>query len=111
MDREWKCELQIAKGAAASLPPAMIGETGWDILLALSGQGPSGVTVERLGPMVSVSRAALCEWLDWLEDRRLVATGWHTFTDQLGAAITRAGNELVHNVLMAASSLQGPTHH
>ena len=67
MDREWNSDLRISNRAAATLPPAMIGETGWDILLALGGEGWSGLTVVKMASMLSVPRAALARWLGWLE--------------------------------------------
>jgi hypothetical protein len=111
MDREWKSDLQIHNGAAASLPPAMIGESGWDVLLALSAEEQSGLSLEKLAPLVSVPREALEQWLDWLEDRQLVASGRYNLTRHFGAVITRAGRELVENYLLATSSLQRRVRH
>lgn len=111
MDREQKSDLQIRRGAAATLPPAMIGETGWDILLALSAEEQSGRSFDKLAPLVSVSREVLEQWLDWLEDRQLVASGRYNLADQIGAVITRAGRELVENYLLATSSLQRSARH
>jgi len=111
MNREWKSDLQIQKGATAALPPAMIGETGWDVLLALSAREHSGLKLERLAALVSVPIVAVREWLNWLEDRQLIASGRHRFTDEFGAVITRAGSELVQNYLLATSSLQHRTRH
>jgi hypothetical protein len=110
MDRERKSDLRISDRAAATLPPAMIGETGWDVLLALSAEGRSGLTSEKMASMASVPETALSEWLGWLEDRDLVASGRHRHTKQFGAVITPAGRELVENYLLAASSLQGRAH-
>jgi DNA-binding MarR family transcriptional regulator len=106
MDREWNSDLRISNRAAATLPPAMIGETGWDILLVL-GEGRSGLTVVKMASMLSVPRAALARWLGWLEERALVASGRDRLTEQFGAVITPAGRELVDNHFLAASSLQG----
>jgi DNA-binding transcriptional ArsR family regulator len=111
MDREWKIDLQSQNGAIASLPPAMIGETGWDVLLALSMEEQSGLSLDRLAPLVSVSGSVLGQWLDWLEDRELVASGRRRFTHEIGVIITRAGRELVENYLLAASGLQGRVRH
>ena len=105
MDRNPNSDLQIRKGAMASLPPALIGETGWDILLALTSPDGTGVRLERLARMISVPRAVLAQWLDWLEDRQLVTGHSDHLTDEFIAAITRPGLELVENYLLAASSL------
>ena len=93
--------MPVRRAACAGLAVAIV-----LVLLALSAHERSGLTLQTLAPLVSVSRAALREWLDWLEDRQLVASGWNDFTDQPGAVITRAGSELVHNYLLATSSLQ-----
>ena len=111
MDRQWNSDLQIQSGAMVSLPPAVIGETGWDVLLALSGDHGSGLNLDKLAPLVSVTRAALLEWLDWLGDRRLVASGRHKFSNELGAILTPAGRELVEHYMLATSGLTGPTRH
>ena len=105
MDRDSNSDLQIRKGAIASLPPAMIGETGWDILLALTSPDDSGLRPERLARMISVPRTILAQWLEWLEDRQLVTGRSDHITDEFIAAITRAGRELVENYLLATSSL------
>lgn len=111
MAREWKSDLQIQNGAAASLPPAMIGETGWDVLLALSGREQFGYSLDTLAPLVSVPKSVLREWLDWLEDRELIAKAWHRFSDRFGAVITPGGRELVHNYVLATSSLEQRARH
>lgn len=110
MHRQSNNDLQIQNGAAASLPPAMIGETGWDILLALNAEEESGVSLEKLGPLVSVPPSVLGQWLDWLEDRRLIAGRSDIFTDEFRVVISRAGRELLDNYLLATSSLQGRAH-
>jgi hypothetical protein len=111
MDREWNSDLQIQNGAVASLPPAMIGETGWDVLLALGAASDSALSLEKLAALVSVPGSILSQWLDWLEDRQLIASGRYKLSNKLGAVITRAGRELVENYLLATSSLQRPTRH
>ena len=106
MDREAKSDFQFRNQAAASLPPAMIGETGWDIILALSAEERSLLSLDKLAAMASVPRLALGQWLEWLEERQLIASGRHRLTNEIGAAITRAGRELVENYLLATRSLQ-----
>jgi len=106
MDRAQETDLIIDGGAAASLPPAMIGETGWDVLLALIAKEQAGLSLEKLASLVSVPGTVLQHWLDWLEDRQLVVSGRYKVTNQLGAAITRGGRELVQNYLLATSSLR-----
>ena len=106
MDRDSESDLQIRKRAMASLPPAMIGETGWDILLALTANDEAGLRLEKLARLISVPRTILGQWLDWLEDRQLVTGRSDHVTDDFIAGITRAGRELVENYLLATSSLQ-----
>jgi len=73
MNREWQKDLEIrSPAAAASLPPAMVEETGWDILLALYSEPRLHMNIEKLAALTSVPRVVLGEWLGWLEERRLV---------------------------------------
>ena len=111
MDRQSNSDLKIRNGAVASLPPAMIGETGWDILLAVGANDDFGLGLDRLAALASVPPLILGQWLDWLEDRRLVAGRTDIFTDEFRAVITRAGRELLDNYLLATSSLQGRARH
>jgi DNA-binding MarR family transcriptional regulator len=107
MDREWNSDLRISNRSAATLPPAMIGETGWDVLLALRADDRHELSLEKLASLVSVPGSVLADWLDWLDDRALVSGSISDFDEQPRVVITRAGRELVDNHFLAASSLQG----
>jgi hypothetical protein len=111
MNREWQKDIAIhAPAAAASLPPAMVEETGWDILLALHSDPAGELGLDKLGAIISVPQMAMGEWLSWLEDRRLVAGASDGRTGELRAVLTPGGRELLDRYLSAASDLQARTH-
>lgn len=112
MNRDWQRDLEIrSPAAAASLPPAMVEETGWDILLALHSDQRSELGLKKLASMTSVSPKLLHRWLARLEERDLVAAAKQELTGELRAALTRAGREMLDNYLSATSGLQARTHH
>jgi hypothetical protein len=110
MDREWKTDLRIQNQAIASLPPATIGETGWDVLLALRADDRHELGLDKLSSLVSVPGLVLAQWLDWLEERELVVGLKHESTQQFLAVITRTGVVLVDNYLSATIGLQSRNH-
>jgi hypothetical protein len=97
--------------AVASLPPAMIGETGWDVLLALRADERHELSLEKLALLVSVPGRVLADWLDWLDERGLVSGSIGQFDEQPRAVITQAGRDLVDNYLATTSGLQLPVRH
>jgi hypothetical protein len=111
MDREWNSDLRISNRAAGTLPPAMIGETGWDVLLALSDEGRSGLTTIKLASMLSVPRAVLGRWLGWLEDGCLVAGAKDQRSGELRAVLTASGRELLDRYLAATTDFQNKICH
>ena len=111
MDREWNSDLRISNRAAGTLPPAMIGETGWDILLALCDQGRSGLTVVKLASMLSVPQATLGRWLGGLEDGRLVAGARDQESGEFRAVLTAGGRELLDRYLSATADFQNKICH
>ena len=95
--------------AATFLPPAMLEETGWDILLALHSGPRVGLILEKLASLVSVHRIVVDQWLSWLEDRRLVGGARDQLTGELRAVLTPSGRELLDRYLSAAMALQAHT--
>ena len=95
----------------AFLPPAMIEETGWDILLALHSDRRQGLSLEKLASLASVSEAVMSRWLAGLEQHKLIAGAMDSLTGELRAALTRAGRELLDRYLSAACDLQLGTSH
>ena len=97
--------------AAALLPPALIEETAWDILLALYSEEGSAFSLDKLGWVVSVPRPVLNKWLSLLEERRLVTGTKHGIEQELRALLTPAGRDLIDRYLSVTSLLQVRTHH
>jgi hypothetical protein len=111
MNREWQRDLEIRSPmAAAVLPPAMVNETGWDILLALHSDSRNRLGLEKLASLVSAQPTALDRCLSWLEDRRLIAGARDGRTGELRAVLTSSGRELLDRYLSAAIDLQAQTH-
>lgn len=112
MNREWQRDLEIrTPAAAASLPPAMVEETGWDILLALHSDPGSEHGLRRLASLVSAPPRVMNRWLARLEDHNLITGARMKSTGELCAILTRSGRDLLDNYLSAASGLQSGTHH
>ena len=111
MNRDWQKDLDIRSPlAAAVLPPAMVDETGWDILLALHSNPRNRLNLEKLASLVSVHRTIMGQWLSWLEDRRLVAGAQDHLTGELRAVLTPGGRDLLDRYLSATMDLQAQTH-
>lgn len=112
MNCVWLKDLQSGDRTAATfLPPAMAGETGWDILLALHSDQRCELTLEKLAALISVSKLVLTEWLAMLEKRRLITGATHGSTQELVAVLTAQGRELLDRYLTATSELQAGAHH
>jgi DNA-binding MarR family transcriptional regulator len=111
MNRDWH-ELEVRKpAAAATLPPAMVEETGWDILLALHSGGPRELNLDKLASIVSVSQSVLHSWLSGLEQRELIAGTADRLTGEVRAHLTSAGRSLLDRYLSATNDLQIGTAH
>ena len=111
MDGEWQKDLDIQSPLAARvLPPTMVDETGWDILLALHSDRRGSLGLERLGALVSVHRMVMGQWLSRLEDRRLVGGAKDERTGELRVVLTSGGRELLDRYLSATMDLQAQTH-
>ena len=92
-------------GAAAILPPAIMEETPWDILLALHSDRHCRLSLAKLASLVSVAQPVLNRWLAGLEQRRLITGATHRTTGELRATLTSAGRELLDRYLSSTSVL------
>ena len=111
MNYDWKVDLTPRScTAAASLPPALILETAWDILLALHADEGCKLSLDRLGSLVSVPQPALNQWLGLLEQRQLITGAKHGFAQELRAVLTPAGRKLLDRYLSVTSDLQDTAH-
>lgn len=112
MNREWQRDLKVqVPAAAATLPPAMVEETGWDILLALHSNSRRELDLRRLASMVSVPQSTLHDWLSGLERRHLISGTADKLTGEVRACLTPAARDLLDRYLSATSDLQLGTHH
>jgi hypothetical protein len=112
MNYDSRKDIQIrSPTASAFLPPAMIEEAGWDILLVLHSDQRCELSLEKLASIASVPATVMNRWLAGLEQRRLITGTKDSFTGELRALLTRAGRELLDRYLSAASDLQLGTHH
>ena len=112
MNYDWQMDLRPNSGTAATvLPPAMVEETGWDILLALRSDQRCGLSLGKLGAVISVPQPALIGWLAGLEQRQLITGNTDSLTGEVRAVLTLAGRELLDKYLSATSDLQVGAHH
>ena len=112
MNREWLEDMEIqVPAAAATLPPAMVEETGWDILLALHWNGRRELDLPKLASMVSVPQSTLYEWLSGLERRQLITGTADKLTGEVRASLTPAAHDLLDRYLAATIHLQLGAHH
>lgn len=111
MTRDWQ-NLQLRRPtAAASLPPALLQETGWDILLALYADQHRDLGLVKLASLVSASEAVMRRWLSALEDRRLITGSNGSLGGDVRAVLTPSGRELLDRYLSATTDLQISAHH
>jgi len=112
MSNQRQQNLQIrGQAATAILPPAMIEESAWDILLALHSDRRCDLSLAKLASVVSVTPSALNRWLAALEDRKFITGARHHFTGELRAVLTLSGRQLLDRYLSASSDLQVGTSH
>jgi DNA-binding MarR family transcriptional regulator len=97
--------------AAAFLPPAMVEETGWDILLALYSDRGSELSLDKLASLASVSETIMDRWLAALEERRLITGANGSHSGDVRAVLTPTGRELLDRYLSATADLQVGTPH
>jgi DNA-binding MarR family transcriptional regulator len=96
--------------AVAFLPPAIIEETAWDILLALHSDRQRELSLRKLELLVSVPQRVLDRWLARLEKRGLITGSAHRPTGELTATLTEEGRALLDTYLSATSDLQVGAH-
>ena len=112
MNCDWQKDMQIrSPTAAAFLPPALVDETGWDILLALHSDRRRELGLDKLASLVSAPQQVMSQWLSVLEEQQLVTGDKNVFTGELRAILTKTGRELLDRYLSATSDLQISTHH
>jgi hypothetical protein len=112
MNCDWQKDLQTYRPSpAACLPPALVEETGWDVLLALHCDPDCHLTLEKLGSLVSASEMVLGRWLAALEERQLVTGATDSATGEIRALLTATGRELLERFLSATRGLQVAAHH
>ena len=97
--------------AAAILPPAIMEETPWDILLALHSDRRCDLSLPKLASLVSVTPSALNRWLAALEDRQFITGAKHSLTGELRAVLTPPARQLLDRYLSASSDLLVGTPH
>jgi DNA-binding MarR family transcriptional regulator len=112
MNKPQHKNLQIRGPApAATLPPPMIEESAWDILLALHSDHRCDLSLTKLASIVSMSPSALHRWLAALEDRKFITGAKHGFASELRAILTQSGRLLLDRYLSASNDLQVGTSH
>jgi len=97
--------------AAALMPPSMIEETAWDILLALQADHQCELSIEKLGLMVSAPPRSLNKWLAYLEESELVSGLADAVTSEVRAILTPTGRAVLDRYISATSDLQFGAHH
>ena len=111
MNYDWQMDLRpCSRTAAAFLPPALVDETAWDILLALHSDEGCKHSLDKLASLVSVSQPVLDQWLALLEQRQLITAAQVGVAQELRAVLTPAGRELLDRYLSVTSDLQIGAH-
>lgn len=112
MTNQRQQNLQIrGQAPTAILPPAMMEEAAWDILLALHSDRRCDLGLAKLASLVSVTPSALNRWLAALEDGRFITGAKHGSTGELRAILTESGRQLLDRYLSASSELQVGSSH
>ena len=112
MNYDWQMDLKPrSRTAAAFLPPPLVKETAWDILLALHSDYRSELSLDKLASIVSIRQPALNHWLGLLEERQLITGTMHGVARELRAQLTTAGRELLDRYLSVTADLQIGAHH
>lgn len=107
MSNQQQQNLQVrGRPATAMMPPAMIEESAWDILLALHSDRRCDLSLAKLASLVSVTPSALNRWLSALEDRKFITGAKHNYTGELRAILTPPARQLLDRYLSASSDLQ-----
>ena len=111
MSYDWSKTMQMpGHDATECLPPAMVEETNWDILLALHGDPRCELSLGGLASLASVTEAGLYQHLATLERHKLITGAQDRSTGELRAILTSAGRALLDQYLSATSELQVSAH-
>lgn len=103
----WHTDLRTAPGfVAAALPPVMVEETAWDVLLALHSRPSGNLSVEKLACLSSATQETLTRWLVLLEQRQLITGKQFGPTAEVHAVLTAAGRDLLDRYLSTTSDLR-----
>ena len=105
MNSDLQKHLGMPGRTAAAIPPTIMEETPWDVLLALHSDRGCELSLGKLASLVSVTRPVLDRWLAGLEQRQLITGATHRTTGELRAILTSAGRELLDRYLSATSVL------
>ena len=112
MNYDWKIDLRPRSGTAATfLPPALVEEAAWDILLALYSDEGCKLSLDKLASIVSVRQPVLNHWLALLEQGQLITGAKRGFAPEIRAVLTPAGRRLLDRYLSVTSDLQIGAHH
>ena len=112
MNYDWHIDLRPrSRSAAAFLPPALVDEMAWDILLALHSDEGGELSVDKLALVVSAPQPVLNHWLALLEQRQLITGAVLGVAQEVRAVLTSAGRELLDRYLSVTSDLQIGAHH
>ena len=111
MNRDQQRDLAIRSLTTSLLPPAMVKETAWDILVALRAETLHTLSLKKLASLISVPPEILNRWLSKLEDRGLVTAANVEPAGELRPVLTRAGRDLLDSYLSSTSRLQAGTRH
>ena len=104
---DWQTSLRTDDSCAARiLPPVTVGETGWDILLALHSDRHWRLSPRKLAAMVSVPNGTIDRWLGALEERKLITGTRNPSSDELLAVLTETGGGLLDRYFSATKDLQ-----
>jgi hypothetical protein len=108
----WQTDLRSRSGfVAAALPPVMVEEAAWDILLALHSPEAADLSMDKLASIASVPLPTLTRWLALLENRQLITGKYVGPTAELRAVLTPAGRDLLDRYLSSTSDLRlGASH-
>ena len=109
----WQKEMKIRAPRTATVPPpgGVVGETGWDILLALHSDAASKLSLDKLASIASVNHMAMGKWLSWLEDRRLITGARDERTSEVRPVLTSGGRDLLDRYLSATADFQNKIRH
>src|SRR4051812_48840591 len=112
MNEDWVKGLERSSArAATTLPPAMVEETGWDILLALHSDRRCALNLQKLAALASVSEVVMGRWLGGLAERHLINGAKDSLTGEPHTVLTTVGRQLLDRYLAAAIDLRVGAHH